>query len=526
MLLGLSSSALAYERPAGGRWIFENLFDDTRSGAFTLSQDGGTVVKLVLTPGEDSVDQCGSQSIRLVTRAKIRSYATVNGRYAFGRIRAGLFVPTGVTFKRGVRAVGGRLLLLFDQTGKRVDSGKAELPGDCHISFYARKQTVRAAVAAAAQEGKVKDERSSGTGYDDPRIEARCDISSLEATIQGSTLQAIVTSRGEVGETGSAQLRINTTGGGSSAPEFVVGDDGSVSTPNGSATSRGAGTVTVVGRQMTFRVPLGLLGRAAKKLGVQAKTCGEGAVDVAPGPDYFGRDAEPVYRYLTAVPAERVIDGRVMLICASSGRMCRRLPVKGATVKAVGGSPKRTFTGETDEKGRFELGVEKGLYTVTADAGPLQLETRSKRVDVQRRRTGSAAFEGCGIGSSLAGTAAVNGGTWRGGNRDCLNYFEISWRPSSQALSISWKSMPVCTGAGGNWVGPAKLLLRSQLLDPGQAGHNLVVKPAEVGFLYPIYAPQNGNNVSGTLTAAGGKVNARYVEGLCTYGISNLSLNP
>jgi hypothetical protein len=139
LLFGLSGSALAYEQPAGGRWSFQHLFDDTRSGAFTLSRDGGTVAKLVLTPGEDSVDQCGPQSIRLVSRAKIRSYRNINGRYAFGRVRAGLFVPAGVTFKRGARTVGGRLMLLFDQSGKRLDSGKAELPGDCQISFYARK---------------------------------------------------------------------------------------------------------------------------------------------------------------------------------------------------------------------------------------------------------------------------------------------------------------------------------------------------------------------------------------------------
>jgi hypothetical protein len=384
--------------------------------------------------------------------------------------------------------------------------------------------------AATAEEGAIKDEPSSGSGYGDS--ERRCDIRSLEATILGKTLQVTAGMRGDQGESTNVGLRINVAGGGRSNPEFFVDGSGQIQAVRGDgdggwdeAVDKGAGTVTIAGRQVTWRLPLALLGRVApKQIGVQAKSCGEGAIDVAPGPHSFGRDVDLAAQYLTPVDADRVIDGRVSLVCASSGTSCRRLPVKGAEVTAVGGAPKRTFRGVTDERGRFELGVEKGLYTVTADAGPLRIDERSKRVDVQKRRSGSAAFEGCGIGSSLAGAAAVGGGTWRGGNRDCLNYVEVSWRPSSQALSISWKSIPVCSGAGGDWVGTAKVLLRSKALAPGQPGHNLVVKPAEVGFLYPIGSPTVGNNVGGTLTAGGGKVNARYVEGLCTYGISNLKL--
>ena len=139
LLIGLTATASAYVRPAGGTWRFENLFDDTKDGALKLTGNGLSVKKLVLVPGEDSVGACGSSWVRLAGRAKIRSYRSVNGRYAFGRLRSNLFVPAPVTFTQGGKRVRGKLLLLFGQTGRLVDSGQAELPGDCHIRFYARK---------------------------------------------------------------------------------------------------------------------------------------------------------------------------------------------------------------------------------------------------------------------------------------------------------------------------------------------------------------------------------------------------
>jgi len=120
--------------------------------------------------------------------------------------------------------------------------------------------------------------------------------------------------------------------------------------------------------------------------------------------------------------------------------------------------------------------------------------------------------------------AAVGGGVWKGGNRDCLNYLEIAWRPSS-GVSISWVSIPVCTAVGGNHTGPAKTIRRGEFVDPSRQGENLVVGANEIGFFHPIFSVHSGNNVNGKLRADGsGTVSARYVEGLCTYSIANLRL--
>jgi hypothetical protein len=130
--------ASAYTKPPGGTWTFEDLFDATDGGSFALSRDGSKVAKLVLKPGEDSVDACGSGAIRLLSRPQVRSYRSVNGRYAVAKIRGGLFVPTSVSFKVGGRSVDGKLELLWGETGRVVETGKVEL-GDCRLSFYARK---------------------------------------------------------------------------------------------------------------------------------------------------------------------------------------------------------------------------------------------------------------------------------------------------------------------------------------------------------------------------------------------------
>lgn len=139
LLVLVVEQASAYTKPPGGTWSFADLFDATDGGSFALSRDGSKVAKLVLKPGEDSVDACGSAAIRLVSRPQVRSYRSVNGRYAVAKLRGGLFVPTAVTFKVGGRSVGGKLELLWGETGRIVETGKVEL-GDCRLSFYAHKR--------------------------------------------------------------------------------------------------------------------------------------------------------------------------------------------------------------------------------------------------------------------------------------------------------------------------------------------------------------------------------------------------
>lgn len=137
--LAAASDAHAYVKPAGGAWTFSNLFDDTRSGALTLSRAGTQVTKLVVVPGERSAGQCGAAAIRLTSRPKIRSWRSANGRYAVAVNPSGLFRPLPAWFARDGRRVRGRVMLLWDHDGRLVDSGKVELPGDCQISFHARK---------------------------------------------------------------------------------------------------------------------------------------------------------------------------------------------------------------------------------------------------------------------------------------------------------------------------------------------------------------------------------------------------
>lgn len=378
---------------------------------------------------------------------------------------------------------------------------------------------------AANGDGKpIRDELSTGSGYA-ADVEARCDIRTLAAERAGSSLQVTVGLRKAAGEYVNLYLHVNTKGSGRSEPEFVVNSEGSVGPPNRSPTGQGSVSKAQGGRQIVFQVPLRAIG-SPRRIGVQAKTCGEGAVDIAPGRHYFGDrswDGTIDYSYLTPGVAERVIEGRVDLACAASRRQCRNLPVEGVEVTAVGGSPRRTFTGMTDARGRVSLGVKKGVYQVKADSDALRIKTRAQSVDVRQRRSGRAAFEACGL-KGRASIAAVTGGVWKGGNEDCLNYFELSWRPSSQALSITWVSMPVCSGAGGKWVGPVKQLLHQRMVDPRMTGTNLVVSQAAVAFMYPINSVHSGNYVSGSLSDPRGRVTGKYVEGLCTFGISNLAV--
>lgn len=377
--------------------------------------------------------------------------------------------------------------------------------------------------ALAASAGSIKDERASGSLYPAASY-ARCDVLSLKAEKTRSTLVVTVGLRGKSPFGSSVTLHVNTKGGPASDPEYQVDSSGDVRR-SGDFRSMGTAGIAISksGKVVTIDVPLAAIGKPRGTVAVQVQTCGEGAVDIAPGKHHFddrSYDGTIEHRYLTAAKAERTIRGTVMVRCAGK-KSCRRLAVKGAVVTAKGGG--RTFTGVSDQKGRYELAVKRGVYTVGARAD-MRITTKAKRLNLRSKKSGTANFDACGL-TPGAGASAVGGGVWKGGNRDCLNAFEISWRPSSSSLSISWVSIPVCTAVGGNYTGPAKILRRGELVDPSRQGENLVVGANEVGFFHPILSVHSGNNVNGKLKADGsGTVSARYVEGLCTYSIANLRL--
>jgi hypothetical protein len=210
----------------------------------------------------------------------------------------------------------------------------------------------------------------------------------------------------------------------------------------------------------------------------------------------------------------RLIQGTVELDCAKEPSCPRANGIQGATVRA--GRSKAT----TGPGGHYMMKVKKGVHQVRADAGALEAATRPQRVDLRKRKSAKASFKACGI-NGPAGLRAVGGGTWKGGNESCLNYFEITWRGSANALSINWVSAPRCATG----IGKPKVMVKGGVVNPAQAGHNLIAGEDKVSFMYPLGAPQVPNNVYGELRADGtGTVTANAHAGQCTYGISNLSI--
>lgn len=163
------------------------------------------------------------------------------------------------------------------------------------------------AIAGGRQES-VNDERSDGSLYDDPSIYAACDIDTLTAQRQTRFVQAKVTLRGK-SDAYRVGLNLNTSGSGRSEPEYYttgesliktggVNDFGSPEDPQPKGEIKVA--LKAGGEQVVLKVPIRKLGRP-RSTGVQAKTCGEGAVDIAPGKDYFddtGFSGRVAYRYL------------------------------------------------------------------------------------------------------------------------------------------------------------------------------------------------------------------------------------
>jgi hypothetical protein len=138
LMLGLADRSSAYDKPAGGKWSFQNLFDYTKYGALSLSKDGTKVTKLVLVPGEGAPEACGQAKIRLQTRAQVKRYRRVNGRYAVGNLKKGLFVGKPMVFKQDKKSFRAKLEILWDETGRLAETGMYER-GDCYIKFFARK---------------------------------------------------------------------------------------------------------------------------------------------------------------------------------------------------------------------------------------------------------------------------------------------------------------------------------------------------------------------------------------------------
>jgi hypothetical protein len=141
----------------------------------------------------------------------------------------------------------------------------------------------------------AKDEKSTGNLYSDA-IYANCDIRELKANFARGKLKVQTVMRGKANEF-AVMLNVNTAGDKRSDPEFVVAGDGTITKTGGvddfgnyEKPKQVSGQANVTrkkgGKKVTISVPVKKVGDK-KNTGYQAQTCGEGAVDVAPGGHHF-----------------------------------------------------------------------------------------------------------------------------------------------------------------------------------------------------------------------------------------------
>ncbi|CAN5639288.1 hypothetical protein BH10ACT11_BH10ACT11_04340 [soil metagenome] len=158
------------------------------------------------------------------------------------------------------------------------------------------------ASAGKRKTAKYNDERSTGKLYD-AKTYARCDIRKLTATSKRGKLVLQLTFRGKTPKDYGPpidSMYINTKGAKKSKPEYFFGGydkapvqkikgfnggfpDYDYDPDSGKAKYKG----NQKGKGQQVKVGLGNFGKHLNKIGVQAQTCGEGAVDIAPGSDYF-----------------------------------------------------------------------------------------------------------------------------------------------------------------------------------------------------------------------------------------------
>lgn len=145
----------------------------------------------------------------------------------------------------------------------------------------------------------IDDEHKTGKLYTAETYK-NCDISKVKATVQSGELKVKTTFRGKL--TGGS-LRLNLSIGKSKkgAPDYFVdasgsGDEGFITktggvdefgNPKDGESLKGKASVKAKkgGKDITIDVPLKHIGKP-KRTGFQVQTCGEGAVDLAPGKNH------------------------------------------------------------------------------------------------------------------------------------------------------------------------------------------------------------------------------------------------
>lgn len=139
MLLGPISPASAYSKPAKGKWKVEDLFGDVRGGSMKVAKNRKTIKSLKVNVSSENREACGGKKA-IVKGIKAKRYGKAGGRWAYAKLpkRTGLFEPKPTRVKIGGDRVRGKLQLLFDVTGKLVNSAKL-LIGSCTLDFIVRR---------------------------------------------------------------------------------------------------------------------------------------------------------------------------------------------------------------------------------------------------------------------------------------------------------------------------------------------------------------------------------------------------
>lgn len=134
------SSASAYSKPAKGRWKVEDLFGDVGGGTMKVAKSRKKIKKLKIKISKPNRAACGGRTA-VASGLKIKKYKQAGGRWAYARLprKTGLFTGKRTKIRVGGKKVRGKLILLFDETGKLVSTGGLELPGGCVLDFIVRK---------------------------------------------------------------------------------------------------------------------------------------------------------------------------------------------------------------------------------------------------------------------------------------------------------------------------------------------------------------------------------------------------
>lgn len=163
------------------------------------------------------------------------------------------------------------------------------------------------AIGAPAQAGKKgvakhDDEKSTGGKFYDQATYARCDIDWMSAKKKGKQLQVVTKFRGQADGGPIDTLWVNTKGNKRSAPEYSIRPGPETAMiykmqrvknpppgfpPTQAVDTGKTGKVKLKGKKETVKLKASHVAKGKKKVGLQAQTCGEGAVDIAPGGHYF-----------------------------------------------------------------------------------------------------------------------------------------------------------------------------------------------------------------------------------------------